>query len=56
MAKYKYCVKIRFSSDLYTQPNWVTVSFHQTKDGADRELEWQKKNGGPYLQAKIFTI
>ena len=52
--KPKYCVKIRFSSEFYTQPEWVTVSYHQTLDGAERELSWQKNNGGKNVQAKIF--
>lgn len=41
-------------SEFYTQPEWVTVSYHQTLDGAERELSWQKNNGGKNLQAKIF--
>ena len=52
-TKYKYCVKTRFSSEFYTQPEWVTVSYHATLEGAKRELDWQKKHGGECLQAKI---
>ena len=35
MTKYKYCVKIRFSSELYTQPDWVTVSWHEKREDAE---------------------
>ena len=52
--KYKYCVKIRFSSGLYTQPEWVPVSWHENLEGAKAELAWQLKHGGEYLQAQIF--
>lgn len=51
---YGYCVKIRFRSDLHTQPEWVTVSAHTALEGAEKELAWQKEHGGPYLEAKIF--
>lgn len=51
---YGYAVKIRFHSDLHTQPEWVTVSAHTTLEGAERELAWQMQHGGPYLEAKIF--
>lgn len=51
---YGYCVKIRFHSDLYTQPEWVTVSAHTTLEGAERELAWQKEHGGENTEAKIF--
>lgn len=52
--KAKYCVKIRFSSDLYTQPNWVTVSYHATREGAEESLSWQKKHCGKNTEARIF--
>ena len=54
MTKYRFCVKIRFSSEFYTQPEWVTVSWHEKREGAEAELAWQKKHGGPNLEAAIF--
>lgn len=56
MNGYKYCVKARFSSEYYTQPDWVTLSFHKTKDGAERQLAFQKKSGGKNRQVAIFNI
>ena len=53
-TKYKYCVKARFSSDLYTQTEWVPVSWHEKLDDAKAALAWQLKHGGEYLQAQIF--
>lgn len=52
---YRYCVKIRFHSELYTQPGWVPVSWHETISGAKESLAWQKKHGGENLEAKIFA-
>lgn len=56
MNGYKYCVKSRFSSEFYTQPDWVTISFHKTKDGAERELAFQKKYGSKNRQVAIFNL
>lgn len=56
MKEYKYCVKARFSSEFYTQPDWVTLSFHRKLDGAERELAWRKKTSRKNLQVEIFTI
>lgn len=54
--KHKYCVKIRFHSDLYTQPDWVPVSWHVERKDAEESLAWQRKHGGPYLEAEIFLV
>ena len=53
--KPKYCVKARFSSNLYTQPEWVPVSWHENLDDAKRALAWQLKHGGDCIQAQIFV-
>ena len=45
MSGYKYCVKFRFSSEFYTQPDWVVVGYFRTLEGAEQELEWQRKTG-----------
>ena len=50
----KYCVKIRFHSDLYTQPEWVPVSWHKKIEDAERALAWQKDHGALYLETKIL--
>ena len=54
MTKYKYCVKKRFSSDFYTQPDWVTVSWHEKRDGAEESLTWEKKHSGKNTEIAIF--
>lgn len=56
MSGYKYCVKFRFSSEFYTQPDWVVVGYFRTLEGAEQELEWQRKTGSKNLQVEIFEM
>lgn len=56
MSGYKYCVKFRFSSEFYTQPDWVVVGYFRTLEGAEQELEWQMKTGSKNLQVEIFEM
>ena len=53
-AKYKYCVKARFSSDLYTQTEWVPISWHEKLEDAKKAFAWQLKYKGEYTQVQIF--
>lgn len=59
MTKYRYQVRSRCLNPLVQKPSeWVTHSWHMTKEGAERELAWQKQHGfdGVLCEARIFEI
>lgn len=59
MTRYRYQVRTRCLNPLIQRPSeWVTHSWHTTKEGADRELEWHKQNGcdGVLCEARIFEV
>ena len=59
MSKYRYQVRIRCLNPIIQKPSdWLTISWHMTKDGAESELDWQKQHGcdGIFQEAKIFEV
>lgn len=59
MTRYRYQVRTRCLNPKSQRPSeWVINSWHATREGADRELEWHKQNGcdGVLFEARIFPI
>ena len=42
-TKYRWKLQSRFHSEFSTQPDWVTLSYHATKAGAEEALKWHLK-------------
>lgn len=59
-TKYRYQVRTRCLNPLIHKPSeWLTVSWHETREGADRELEWQKQHGGcdgVRCESRVFEV
>lgn len=59
MTRYRYQVRTRCLNPKIQRPSeWVINSWHATREGADRELEWHKQHGcdGVLFEARIFPI